>query len=100
MIDSRAKGRSAERQVELAVQAAGLSTERALGGRNQVHGDILAGKFALEVRHREKLSIVAWSAAHEIGCPPAMTPVLVYRTNRQPWRASMLLSDFLDLAGQ
>lgn len=40
-INSRRKGVSSERDVELALQAAGLSTERALGGRSQVHGDIL-----------------------------------------------------------
>jgi len=97
MIDSRAKGRNSERDVELALQAAGLSTERALSGRSQVHGDILCEGLAIEVRNRQKLSIVSWSAEHELGCPTHLTPVLVYRSNRQPWRASCLLSDFTDL---
>lgn len=39
---SRTKGRTAEREVELILQAAGLQTERAIGGREQVSGDIAA----------------------------------------------------------
>lgn len=97
MIDSRTKGRTAERAVELVLQDAGLQTERALSGRSQVHGDILCEGLAIEVRNREKLSLVRWSAEHELGCPPSLTPVVVYRSNRQPWRASLLLADLVDL---
>lgn len=97
VIDSRAKGRTAERAVELEFQGAGLSTERALSGRTQVHGDILSEGLAVEVRNRQRIEIVKWSAEHELGCPNHLTPVVVYRCNHQPWRASLLLSDLLDL---
>jgi len=96
-LDSRNKGRSAERDVELVLQAAGLSTERALSGRTQVHGDILSEGMAIEVRNRQRIEIVKWAAEHELGCPPHLTPVLIWKTNRQPWRANCLLSDFVDL---
>lgn len=97
MIDSRSKGRSAERAVELLLQGAGFSTERALSGRTQVHGDILCEGLAIEVRNRQRIEIVKWSAEHELGCPPHLTPTVIYRPNRQPWRASLLLTDLLDL---
>lgn len=97
MIDSRSKGRTAERAVELVLQGAGLSTERALSGRSQVHGDILSEGLAIEVRNRQRIEIVKWSAEHELGCPSHLTPVVVYRCNRQPWRASLLLGDLVDL---
>lgn len=97
MIDSRSKGRTAERSVELALQAAGLSTERALSGRSQVHGDILCEGHAIEVRNRERISIVTWSAEHELACPEHVCPVVVYKCNRQPFRASMLLDDWAEL---
>lgn len=96
-MNSRAKGRDSERDVEFRLQAAGLSTERALSGRTQVHGDILCEGFAIEVKNREAMSLRSISAAHELSCPPHLTPVVVWRSNRQPWRCSLLLEDFLDL---
>lgn len=96
-VHSRTKGRTAERQVELAFQAAGFSTDRALGGRTQVAGDIVVEGVAVEVRRREKQSIEAWAAAHEAETPEHLTPVLVARTSRNPWRVTMRLDDFLDL---
>lgn len=96
-LNSRRKGVTSERAVELLLKEAGLSTERALSGRTQVHGDILCEGMAIEVRNREKLSLVRWSAEHELACPPSLTPVVIYKSNRQPWRASLLLADFTDL---
>lgn len=100
MIDSRSKGRRSERDVELAFQARGFSTDRNLGGREQVAGDITTEGFALEVRNREKLSLSRWSAEHELSTPKHLTPAVVYRSNRHPWRISMTLEDFLDLLGE
>ena len=97
MIDSRSKGRRSERDVELAFQDRGFSTDRNLGGRLQVAGDIVTEGFALEVRNRQNLSLTRWSAEHELSTPQHLTPALVYRSNRQPWRVSMRLDDFLDL---
>ncbi len=49
----------------------------------------------LEVKRRETLAIEAWSVEAEQTCPEGMSAVVVYRRSRQPWRASMLLEDFL-----
>ncbi len=100
MTHSRNKGRSAEREVELAFQARGFSTERALGGRTQVAGDIATEGLAIEVRRREKQSIEAWARDHEAETPEHLTPILISRTSRNPWRVTLLLSDFLDLLAE
>jgi hypothetical protein len=97
VIDSRSKGRRSERDVELAFQRHGFSTDRNLGGRLQISGDITCEGFAIEVRNREKLSLQRWSAEHELSTPDHLTPAVVYRSNRHPWRVSMRLEDFLDL---
>lgn len=96
---SRRKGVSAERAVETILQAAGLQTERALGGRTQVSGDIAVHqpRLAIEVRRRETLQIVKWSREHESSTPETHVPVLVWRPSREPWRASLLLEDFCSL---
>lgn len=99
MTHSRNKGRTAEREVELILQAAGLQTERAIGGRTQVSGDIAARadgvSLAIEVRRRERLLIPSWCEAHERSTPGGSIPVLVWRANRMPWRAALLLDDLL-----
>lgn len=94
---SRTKGRSAEREVELRFQDAGFTTDRNIGGRKQIAGDINVAGLAVEVRRREKLSLDAWSMAHEDETPDHLTPVVVYRRSRAPWRCSLLLEDLIDL---
>ena len=94
---SRTKGRSAEREVELRFQDAGFTTERALSGRRQIAGDINVAGLALEVRRRETLSIDAWSRDHEAETPEHLTPIVVWRKSREPWRVCLTLDDFLDL---
>lgn len=100
MINSRAKGRSSERDVELRFQAKGFETDRFLGGRTQVSGDMGCEGFAFEIRNREKLSLLRWSAEHELSTPDHLTPAIVYRSNRHPWRVSLTLDDFLDLLAE
>lgn len=97
---SRTKGRSAEREVELRFQDAGFTTERALSGRRQIAGDINVAGLALEVRRRERIDIARWCAEHEAETPEHLTPVVVWRKSREPWRVSLTLDDFLDLLGE
>ena len=101
---SRAKGVRSEREVELALQAAGYSTDRNLGGRNQVSGDIAAEqgdtRLAVEVRRRESLSVERWLHEHRASTPDHSTPILIARTSRNPWLVAIELSDFLDLLKQ
>ena len=94
---SRRKGQAGERSVELIFQEAGFHTERNLSGRKQIAGDINVAGLAVEVRRREKLSLDAWSMAHEDETPEHLTPVVVYRRSRAPWRCSLLLEDLIDL---
>lgn len=96
---SRNKGRNAERAVEVILQDAGLSTDRNLGGRTQVSGDIAAEangtRLAVEVRRRESLSCEKWLWEHSAETPNHLTPLLVTRTSRKPWMVCLSLDDFL-----
>lgn len=94
---SRRKGKRSEAEVSRILTDRGISHDRLLDGRHQVHGDILAGDLALEVRRREKVAITRWSADHEKSVPAHLTPAVVYRSNGEPWRVSLTLDDFLDL---
>lgn len=124
---SRRKGRDSEREVERILRDAGFSTDRNIGGRNQVSGDIAARvpddcwtgqvprvvcsrggigcpkphstaiSLAIEVRRRETLSLSQWSRDHEASTPDHFTPAIVYRRSREPWRISLRLDQFLDL---
>lgn len=99
---SRSKGRNGERELELLLQAAGAGTERAIGGRHQQSGDILATfpdlpPMAWESRRRERLLVPSWCAAHEASTPDGVLPIVAWRANRMPWRAALLLDDLLTL---
>lgn len=94
---SRRKGRTAEREAERIFQAAGFSTDRNLGGRKQIAGDIAVEGLAVEVRRREKLSIERWCREHEAETPEHLTPVVVWRRSGEPWRVSLTLDDLIEL---
>lgn len=94
---SRRKGKVAEAEVSRILSDRGIHHDRLLDGRHQVHGDILAGDLALEVRRREAISITRWCDTHEKAVPSHLLPAVVFRQNGQPWRVSLQLEDFLDL---
>lgn len=94
---SRRKGQAGERSVELIFQEAGFTTDRNIGGRKQIAGDIAAAGLAVEVRRREKLSIERWCREHEAETPEHLTPVVVWRRSGEPWRVSLTLDDLIDL---
>ncbi len=93
----RRKGRTGEREVELLAIEAGLSPDRSLGGRRQPAGDVTVSGVAIEVRRRNRIQLVAWSRVHEEQTPGHLTPAVAYRPDREPWRVSLALTDFLDL---
>ena len=99
-VHSRNKGVRSEREVELRFQDAGFQTERAIGGRRQVAGDIATSGLAVEVRRRERIDIARWCADHEAETPEHLTPIVVWRKSREPWRVCLTLDDFLDLLGE
>lgn len=57
------------------------------GGGSDVHG---LEWMALEVKYHADLSLNAWWAQTVRQAGNKRTPILFYRTNRQPWRACML----------
>lgn len=102
MVNSRAKGAAAEREVCEILRAAGWpGARRSSDGRAQAErGDIVRGPagFHLEVKRRETLLIVKWSRQAEAEAAPGDRPAVIYRQSREPWRVSLLLDDFLPLA--
>lgn len=94
---SRNKGRRAELEVEKHFRERGFDTDRNIGGREQVHGDIACEGMAIEVRRREKLSPETWLADHAMEVPTQLVPALVTRTSNRPWMVCLYLWDFLDL---
>lgn len=94
---SRNKGKLGEREFSRLLSERGIHHDRLLDGRHQVHGDVLAGEFAIEVRRRERVSITEWSRTHEAEVPDHLVPAVAYRSNGEPWRVSLTLDDFLDL---
>lgn len=94
---SRDKGKRGEREFSKALEGRGISHDRLLDGRHQVHGDVLAGELAIEVRRRERIEIVKWCRDHEAEVPAHLIPVVAFRPNEEPWRVTLTLDDFLDL---
>lgn len=100
-INSRAKGTRAEREVELAFQARGFSTDRNIGGRHQAAGDIAVEGLAVEVRRRDtQTPVTTWCEDHEAAAPAHLTPIVVWRKSRGQWRVALPLEDFLDLLSE
>lgn len=102
MVNSRAKGAAAEREVCEILRAAGWpGARRSSDGRAQAErGDIVRGPagFHLEVKRRERIAIVEWSHQAEGEAHPTDRPVTVWRSSREPWRVCQLLDDWLPLA--
>ena len=94
---SRDKGLLGERQVKAEFAAGGFD---ACGTEGQ--GDHLivcaAGlTLHIEVKRAEALRMSDWSKQAESEAPQGTVPILVYRRSREPWRASILLSDLIAL---
>ena len=93
----RRKGRTGEREVELLAIEAGLAPDRSLGGRRQPAGDVTVSGIAIEVRRRNRVRLVEWSREHEAQTPEHLVAAVAYRPDREPWRISLTLVDFLEL---
>lgn len=94
---SRSKGLRGEREVGHIFTDAGLHYVREQSGRTQ-GADFLVERFLFtEARYRQKLEIPKWCAEVELACPDHLVPVLAWRKNDAPWRASLLLTDLAEL---
>lgn len=93
---SRNKGKRGEREVGEILSAAGLSYLREQDGRTQ-GSDFRVEQFCIEARYRQKLEIPKWSVEVELKTPAHLVPVLAWRKNGHPWRASLPLRDLAEL---
>jgi Holliday junction resolvase len=94
----RDKGAAAEREVAAILsESMGVKVTRKLGQARDGGDDIQVGRYRLEVKRREALSIDAWCEQVEACCEPQDVPVVVYRRNGKPWRVVLRLDDFIPL---
>lgn len=99
---SREKGKRGEREFAEALRDAGWTDARR--GR-QYRGtedspDVVGlPGVHLEVKRRERLEVEKWCLQVEAEAPEGAVPVVAWRRNRQRWRVSLPLEDFLRLLG-
>ena len=94
----RRRGAAAEREVAAILSdALGTVVQRKLGQARNGGDDIQIGKFRLEIKRRERISIDEWSAQVEACAQSGEVPAVVYRRNGQPWRVALRLDDFIPL---
>ena len=107
-LNSRAKGVRGELQVAHLFQALGYRAERGVqhDGRTG-HADVEGVPYIwIEVKRDEDLVVEKAveqaerdSAARYERTREDLIPVVIHKKNRQPWKATMRVKDFLDLCG-
>lgn len=95
--DSRAKGKTAEREWGHLLDRWTLEYIREQDGRTQGSDFLVERQYMVEVKRRERLSLDEWSRQVEEDCPPHLVPVVAYRRSHQPWRVSLKAEDFFAL---
>lgn len=98
---SRNKGAEAEREIGRLIDAAGFTGSKRMGRNGYSAEDIdhtIPGVW-IEAKRQEKLSIPSWLRQAEEGCGN-LTPVVVFRQSRQPWRAVVPLDWLLSLLAE
>lgn len=97
----RNKGARGEREVVQLLRDHGYShAERSSNGRAQQNrGDISNGPPActIEVKYQERLNVPAALRQVEADCPPHNLPILLHRSSRQPWLATLPADELLAL---
>jgi Holliday junction resolvase len=98
-MNSRDKGKRAEREVASALRALGIDDARrgqqfcGLEGAADVVG---IDGVTIEVKHRNKYSVndlVAWLERCQEDADDLDVPLLIHRSDRQPWHVTMYLTD-------
>lgn len=84
---SREKGKRGEREVRDLLREHGFDARRD-GRLDDDLAHNVAG-FHFEVKRRETLALPAWTTQAERDAGPDRVPVVVYRRNSEPWRASL-----------
>lgn len=97
----RTKGAGGELEIVHILRDAGWKdAERTHDGRAQrTRGDIRNGPAGIhfEIKRVERLNVPAALRQAEQDANPLDIPVLVHRSSRQEWQATIPLSDLLDL---
>lgn len=102
-INSKQKGKRGERELAHYLQDKGLTARRTqqFSGNKDGTSDVLCEElkdFHLEVKRVEKLNIYdAMDQAIHDAQLENTTPLVVHRRNRDYWKVTMKLDDFLDL---
>ena len=93
---ARNKGAAGERELaQILTDHLGVMIQRKLGQARDGGDDIQIGKYRIEVKRRETLSIDAWCKQVEDAASHDDIPVLAYRRNGQPWRVVVPLEWFI-----
>lgn len=91
---SKRKGAAGEREAVRLLQSIGLPAARASYGQ-QAAGlpDVVAGPLAVEVKRTERPSLSLWADQLLDRAADEQVRILLWRRNRGPWVAIMLVSD-------
>ena len=96
MINSRAKGQRAERELcKLLSDELGMEVKRNVDQARTGGADCLdVPGFAIEIKHRQATTLPAWwRQALEQGIKAQREPILFYRKDREPWQAAIATAD-------
>lgn len=99
---SRIKGRTGEREVADAFEAAAWHVRGLESGGDWfcVHPASKTGiGLHVETKRKERLRPSEWVKQAEQEAAPGAVPLVVYRQNREPWRVILRLEDLLRLLG-
>lgn len=97
-VHSRNKGLRGEREVTKAFEAAG-GVVLQLEGQGDHLIELADFVFHVEAKRRERIEIVRWCHQAETeAAQPYYVPLVVWRQSREPWRATLPLDLFLDVA--
>lgn len=100
MVNSRNKGKVAEREVAKILREHGVEDARRGQQFSGINGDAdvvgLEG-FHIEVKRRERMDTEGW---YEQACSDALdgeVPIVVYRKSHGKWKVIISFDDFLDI---
>lgn len=94
---SRDKGKRGERELCQILDQRGLPYLREQDGRTQGSDFLVERTYMLEAKRQERLKLLDWHHQVEGNASGHLVPVVAWRPSREPWRASLLLADLLDL---
>lgn len=101
-LNSREKGKRGERELATYLREAGFENSRRGVQYSAANGDpdvIGLSGVHIECKRVERLDLDAALDQSVRDARAGEVPVVIHRKNRQKWRVTMLLDDFLDMYG-